>query len=69
MHVPRIERYSENSGDVNWSLIFSRVYKVCLDVNLIEFNTAFYMIYFFGSTHGNFEKIGYIHFVMKKLKI
>ena len=27
VHVPRIEIYSENSEDVNWSLIFSRVYK------------------------------------------
>ena len=36
VHVPRIVRYSENSGDVNWSLIFSRVYKVSLEVKLIE---------------------------------
>ena len=41
VHVPRIERYSENSGDVNWSLIFSRVYKVCLEVKLIEFQYCF----------------------------
>ena len=41
IHVPRIERYSENSGDVNWSVIFSRVYKVCLEVKLIEFQYCF----------------------------
>ena len=41
VHLPRIERYSENSGDVNWSLIFSRVYKVCLEVKLIEFQYCF----------------------------
>ena len=35
VHVPRIERYSENLGDVNWSLIFSMVSKVCLEVKLI----------------------------------
>ena len=45
VHVPRIERNSENSEDVNWSLIFSRVYKVCLEVKLIEFSTVFDMIY------------------------
>ena len=35
VHVPRIETYSENSENVNWSLLFSRVglYKVCLEVN------------------------------------
>ena len=27
--------------DVNWSLIFSRVYKVCLEVKLIEFQYCF----------------------------
>ena len=36
-----IERYSENSGDVNKSLIFSRVYKLCLEVKLIEFQYCF----------------------------
>ena len=41
VHVPRIEKYSENSEAVNWSLIFSRVYKVCLEVKVIEFQYCF----------------------------
>ena len=41
VHVPCIERYSEILRDVNWSLIFSRVYKVCLEVKLIEFRYCF----------------------------
>ena len=41
VHVPRIERYSENSDDVNWSLIFSMVFKVCLEVKFIEFQYCF----------------------------
>ena len=28
-------------GDVNWSLIFSRVYKIFLEVKLIEFQYCF----------------------------
>ena len=28
VHVPRIERFSENSGEVNWRSFFLMIYKV-----------------------------------------
>ena len=67
----RIERYSENSGDVNWIglLIFSGVYTVCLEVNLIAFKDVYniYLSIIFDSIHGNSERIGYVH--LRKLKV
>ena len=44
-HIPRIERYCDDSANITWKEVLSRVHAVPVDVNLIEFQYFFYKLH------------------------